>query len=112
LRDKTAYNHQYYLAHKEKYTNDKTRLNAKLRMRQKRLLLNRYKMAPCTDCHIQYNPWVMEFDHLRDKKYIVSHMTNYKIARLEAEIAKCELVCANCHKERTHKRTWARLGLK
>ena len=26
------------------------------------------------------------------------------LARLMAEIAKCEVVCANCHAERTHKR--------
>lgn len=46
----------------------------------------------------------MDFDHLLDKFKNVSRMTAYKWDRIEAEIAKCELVCANCHRVRTFAR--------
>jgi hypothetical protein len=44
---------------------------------------------------------VLEFDHLRDKRHNVSAMTTELWHHIEAEIAKCEVVCANCHKRRT-----------
>ena|SRR3990167_3197649 len=62
--------------------------------------------TPCTDCG-QIFPWyVMEFDH-RDGKQgsrCVTQYRRYSRKRLLLEIAKCDLVCANCHAVRTHKR--------
>ena len=60
---------------------------------------------PCADCGQIYPPYVMEFDHLEPsaKLHNVSTLAGQNYAfdtRLE-EIAKCELVCSNCHKERT-----------
>lgn len=71
-----------------------------------RQLLNVLKDAPCTDCGKKYPPYVMDFDHVRGrKKYALSRMTHKCSERsLLEEVAKCELVCANCHRERTHKR--------
>ena len=64
-----------------------------------------YKKKPCTDCGVQYDPWVMDFDHLRDKKFDVSTAAqNLSKEVVLAEIEKCEVVCANCHRQRTHKR--------
>ena len=64
------------------------------------------KDKPCTDCGVSYPYWVMQFDHLRDKELNLSVGESRSIgkARLLAEIAKCEVVCANCHMERTHSR--------
>ncbi len=49
----------------------------------------------------------MEFDHLGDKIMDIARMTNSgcSVERLLAEVAKCELVCANCHRVRTWNRT-------
>jgi hypothetical protein len=58
---------------------------------------------PCVDCG-ERDPAVLEFDHLGDKKYNVSEMYKYSREMLEAEIAKCEVRCANCHKRMTDKR--------
>lgn len=64
---------------------------------------------PCADCGVSYPPHVMDFDHLpgEDKKFNISsqlgNMSNFEV--LKAEIAKCEVVCANCHRQRT----WERL---
>ncbi len=64
------------------------------------------KLEPCTDCGRTYPYYVMDFDHLGDKDMQLSEMIRRGIGfeRMQAEIDKCELVCANCHRERTHKR--------
>jgi hypothetical protein len=59
----------------------------------------------CVDCGIN-NPIVLDFDHLHDKKYNVSRMIHdgFSWAAIKKEISKCEVVCANCHRIRTHYR--------
>jgi len=66
--------------------------------------LNRLKMRPCLDCHIQYAPWIMAFDHREPatKSYDLGCMANMSKIRIDAELAKCDIVCANCHAARTH----------
>ena len=47
---------------------------------------------------------VLEFDHVGDDKVAnVSSLARRSAAweRIEAEIAKCEVRCANCHRRRT-----------
>lgn len=62
--------------------------------------------SSCTDCGISYPYYVMQFDHVTNKEAGISRMVGdgYSIKRLDEEIAKCELVCANCHMERTQSR--------
>lgn len=62
--------------------------------------------VPCTDCKQHFPPYCMDFDHLTNKKCNVSRMANsaYKLDTIKLEIAKCELVCSNCHRIRTFKR--------
>jgi len=57
---------------------------------------------PCVDCG-EADPVVLQFDHLRDKKFNVSKLANSAVPfeRVLAEIRKCEVVCANCHQRRT-----------
>lgn len=74
------------------------------RAQAKREFINNFKRKPCTDCLVQYSPWVMQFDHLRDKVRDVSQLTGSPNCVIEREIAKCEVVCSNCHAERTHRR--------
>lgn len=74
-------------------------------------IVQKEKSKPCVDCGEKYNYWQMQFDH-RDqtkKKYEISWMESYGIKKLMDEIAKCDLVCANCHADRTYKnRHWIR----
>jgi hypothetical protein len=50
----------------------------------------------------------MDFDHLHSKFKSISRLvSNGMSSALEAEIAKCEVVCANCHRIRTHNRMTA-----
>lgn len=65
------------------------------------------KQYPCVDCKVQYPYYVMEFDHVRGKKLgAVCNLINeaVKMEVLQAEIAKCEVVCSNCHSIRTFER--------
>lgn len=69
--------------------------------------VQKLKEEPCTDCQKTYPFYVMQFDHVRgDKVDAVSKLMTHSVSRkvIEAEIAKCELVCANCHAIRTYKR--------
>ena len=66
------------------------------------------KNKPCTDCGIQYPYYVMQFDHVPERGPKLFTLTksqcNRSLKSIKAEIAKCDLVCANCHFERTHQR--------
>jgi hypothetical protein len=62
---------------------------------------------PCKDCGVSYPYWVMQFDHIgTDEKIdtINTLLANSSMQVVMDEIAKCELVCSNCHATRTWKR--------
>ena len=69
-------------------------------------ILSLKEKSVCTDCRRKWPSYVLDFDHIGEgKTEIISRMT--KRRNLEAvikEIAKCELVCANCHRYRTQTR--------
>jgi predicted transcriptional regulator len=70
-----------------------------------RKFIQEYKTGkPCTDCKEVYPYWMMEFDHLKDKKFNISTaaISGLTLEELKQEIDKCELVCSNCHRNRTH----------
>jgi hypothetical protein len=60
---------------------------------------------PCADCGGYFHFSVMDFDHLRDKRKGVSRIKTWAWKRIQEEIDKCELVCANCHRLRTWSRS-------
>lgn len=70
----------------------------------------RLKSEPCMDCGGRFHPVSMQFDHRpgEKKSHNIGNMVARRTtrARIEAEIAKCDLVCANCHAVRT----WERYG--
>ena len=50
----------------------------------------------------------MDFGHLRDKENEIPYLVySCSTERLIREIEKCEVVCANCHRTRTHRRSAA-----
>ena len=82
------------------------RIEQRIRLANYRAILDAAKNKPCIDCGIKYDPWVMDFDHLANKEFTISDKSaqGYSIKKLLAEIAKCDVVCSNCHRIRTHKR--------
>jgi hypothetical protein len=95
------YHRGHYKANKARYIK-----RAWVKKQEFAAFVNGLKNKPCADCGIVYSPWVMQFDHVRGKKegdvsVFVGHGSIKKILK---EIEKCDLVCANCHADRTHKR--------
>ena len=73
-------------------------------------LLDDLRAAPCADCGGSFPPCAMDFDHRPDehKLFGVTRMIGRSgTPRILAEVAKCDIVCANCHRARTFDR---RLG--
>lgn len=72
---------------------------------EKRNWFNELKSAPCQDCNTTYPPYVMDFDHVRGKKLFGVTSSHHRSKKqILEEVAKCELVCANCHRIRTQNR--------
>lgn len=69
----------------------------------------RKREAGCVECGTD-DPACLDFHHLEpdDKEMAITEMITYGHGRdaLEAEMAKCEVICANCHRER-HERVRA-----
>lgn len=71
------------------------------------------EQTPCPDCEEYYPAICMDFDHIGDDKdraiaTLIRH--NVKFERILAEIVKCEIVCSNCHRLRTHLRAKPEVG--
>jgi hypothetical protein len=62
--------------------------------------------SPCMDCGFFYPAPVMEFDHrpgeYKFKTVAAMCAGGYSWEKITQEIAKCDLLCANCHRIRTH----------
>jgi len=81
------------------------------RRQRMRRIIDEAKSVPCTDCNTQFPLPAMQFDHVRgEKKFNIAAAlaVALSIERLQAEIAKCEVVCANCHAVRTDARATGR----
>lgn len=68
-------------------------------------VLDLLRSGACSDCGLA-DPAVLEFDHVGPKRMEVGKLVReaYRLERIKAEIANCELVCANCHRRRTCRR--------
>lgn len=74
------------------------------RLQRQKDFINGFKNRPCADCGIQYPSYVMDFHHRdpSDKDFTVARIKGKPRKVIKAEIEKCDLVCANCHRERHH----------
>lgn len=99
---------KYFLANREKRRSQiKINMRAwKTRLKQE---IDAYKARPCLDCGNTFPVCCMDFDHLDGTKKVdnISAMISNRTTSREKiyeEISKCELVCSNCHRIRTHQR--------
>lgn len=72
--------------------------------RNRNFLLELLVNSKCMDCG--YSNWIaLDFDHRESdtKENEVSRMVNNGVTldRIKLEIAKCDIVCSNCHRIRT-----------
>jgi uncharacterized OB-fold protein len=105
-RPRTEYDRKYRQTHPELYRAINARRRQKTKDRARAL-----KAQPCADCGKLYPYYVMDFDHRPGEtksfgiaKYLSVESTTSSYAKLDAEMAKCDVVCANCHRERTYRR--------
>lgn len=101
---------------KEAYWKDHDRLsnirreNSLERRKRVRLLLDKFKDVPCAACGVKFPSCCMDFHHRNpiDKHPVMRRkssnvgMTSFgyavKLEVLLDEIAKCDVICANCHR--------------
>jgi hypothetical protein len=105
-----AYKQEYYRKNKADYLT-----RARFHRSQRKAALRAAKNRPCADCGTSYPYYVMEFDHRPGEEKLgnVADVHSGPFVSMEvllAEIAKCDVVCANCHRERTHRRRKSAAG--
>lgn len=79
--------------------------NRKIAKNKSREYIDNYlSKNPCIDCG-ESDIIVLEFDHVRGNKLfaISSKIGRISLNNLKAEILKCEVRCANCHRRKTAK---------
>jgi hypothetical protein len=104
---RSAYGKEHYAANRQRYIDQAAVVKKRLRLERTKLLVEYFESHPCTDCGEQ-DPVVLEFDHLRDKAFAIGpRICSAGWAAILAEIEKCEVVCANCHRRRTARRRGA-----
>jgi hypothetical protein len=104
------YMRKWYVQNKQLQIS-RVRADRARRRRELAAFIDQFKRRPCADCGGDFPPFLMDFDHVNgDKRDDVCGMRMRTVSRetIATEIAKCEVVCANCHRARTRAR---RLGL-
>lgn len=107
LKDREArntYAREYYKRYPEKHK-VMTAKNRILHRTKITSIIQSVKSRPCVDCENSYPPYVMDLDHVRGvKSFNISRAARLGVSinTLLTEIEKCEVVCSNCHRLRTH----------
>jgi hypothetical protein len=109
--------HKDYVASRRKPTKGHvvTRIKGRIAIIEEKL-----RRGSCMDCAMEVtreNYVCFDFDHRNpaEKSFNVSQKSrDVAESTLQAEFAKCDLVCANCHRLRTHKqmKTGVMTGMK
>lgn len=101
-----AANRNHYIHHTQEYIDRAKTRNRRVIEENKRKLLEYLIQHPCVDCG-NTDIRCLDFDHIRGSKTntigsMLGNATNWEL--IEAEITKCEIRCANCHRIKTLER--------
>jgi hypothetical protein len=101
----SEYHREHYLANRRRYIAMAKKRATEVAEERIRWLLEFFRANPCVDCG-KSDPLVLEFDHMYGVKSfnISKGIRDRSWEALLEEIAKCEVVCANCHRRRTAQR--------
>lgn len=101
-----SYTRQHYRDNKEYYKRKARNRQIRVNQETRRWLLAFLSKHPCVDCG-ETEIRALEFDHRipGEKTMPVSLLatSGYPLTRVQTEVDKCEVRCANCHRIRTHK---------
>jgi hypothetical protein len=109
---RAAYKRQHYVANRQRYVAAATRRKRALIAERTAFLVEYFRTHPCADCR-ESDPIVLEFDHVAGKEFtIAAGIRRRSWQAILDEIAKRDVVCANCHRRRTALRAgFARVAL-
>jgi hypothetical protein len=98
---RAAYKKAHYAANRRRYIERAQERKRDLALERTLYLIAFFESHPCVDCG-ETDPVVLEFDHRRDKLFSIGmELSRRKWQSILAEIEKCDVVCANCHRRRT-----------
>lgn len=122
-RDKRLVNQkEYHLKNKDRdlenmkvyraKNKDKYNLYMKKWTNKKRQEIASLKNVPCFDCGNKFPTVCMDFDHREGevKLFNIARLSKSNKNNLMAEISKCDIICANCHRIRTANRFWNQMA--
>jgi hypothetical protein len=97
---------RHYEKHRERFAARMRAYHAKERPAIRALIAAHLANHPCVDCG-ESDPIVLEFDH-RDpalKRFNIGGAATHRFTLrvVQAEIEKCDVRCANCHRRKTHR---------
>jgi len=96
-----AYNREHYRRYRDLYIKRAKANNVRYKTRNYTWLFNYLQGHPCEDCG-ESNLCVLQFHHTDgNKECDVSSLSSGSIGRLQREVEKCVVLCANCHFLRT-----------
>ena len=98
-----CYDCRYMRGNDPKSKASKVQSNNRNREKVKRYIYSYLKDNPCVDCG-ESDPVVLEFDHIKDKKFNMSKAGRFKLETVIQEMNKCQVRCANCHRRITESR--------
>lgn len=107
LECKKDTSNRYYTKNREnilKKRKNRYRSGLSVHFRNQELVKN-YKNKPCVDCNVLHPFYVTDLDHTiwKDKKFNLSKAGSRATEAILNEINKCEVRCANCHRDKTYK---------
>lgn len=95
-------NTEFYLTSQQKWVCKKCRSQFTIAYRQKvKLKCIEYKGGKCERCGYNKCVYALDFHHLnlKEKDFNISKKSYLSWDKIKAELDKCILVCANCHRE-------------
>lgn len=93
---------RYYKENPVKHKAETSKNRERYRRKYQVYLLEYLSNNPCIECG-ESDIRCLDFDHLKDKEIVISKAMYWSIDRLKLEIAKCQVLCANCHRKKSHK---------
>lgn len=100
VKNRKEYQQEWYQKNKKQHAE-----KIKQRVDSNAAVARQLKSVPCMDCGGTFHWVAMDFDHRpgEEKLCEVSKLVSegYSLDLILAEIAKCDVVCSNCHRVRT-----------
>lgn len=86
-----------HTANKEKF-----KINSNnIRIQNKNKILAYLSQHQCVVCG-ENDPIILEFDHITNKSFNISSGTMKTWKNILNEIKKCNVICVNCHRDKSH----------